>query len=112
MLTPDQDVGLESAAYPVTPGARYRLWVAVRVPEASVGSAYVAPIFLQSVETRRDIHPLTPQPIAVGSAATDPTGAWSLSTTTLESGRYRLLAEYAGDATYWPARARMELVVP
>jgi hypothetical protein len=114
VATPTQAVGVESASFAVTPGAAYRFWVAVRVPESSVGSAYVAPIFLKAdgSEVRRDIHPLVPAPIPLGSATTDPAGAFSLATSALEAGRYHLQAGFAGDAIHWPARARVDLVVP
>jgi len=114
IATPTQAVGVESASFAVTPGATYRFWVAVRVPETSVGSAYIAPIFLKAdwSEIRRDIHPLAPAPIPVGTTTTDATGAYSVTTTALEAGRYWLAATYTGDPTYWPAFARMVVTVP
>lgn len=114
VATPTQAVGVESASFAVTPGATYRFWIAVRVPESSVGSAYIAPIFLKTdwSEVRRDIHQLAPAPIPVGTTTTDATGGYTLTSSSLEAGRYRLLAEYAGDATFWPARARTEVTVP
>ena len=114
VATSTQAVGDNSGSFAVTPGAAYRFWIAVRVPEASVGSAYVAPIFLKAdqSEVRRDIHPLAPVPIPAGVATTDATGAYTLTTSPLDAGRYRLLVEYAGNATYWPARARTEVEVP
>jgi hypothetical protein len=114
VVTPSQTLGVNSGSFAVTPGATYRFWVAVRVPEASVGSAYIAPIFLATdqIEGRRDPLALAPAPIALGTATTDPSGAYTLTTSPLEAGRYRLLVEYAGNATYWPARARTEVTVP
>ena len=114
VATSTQAVGDNSGSFAVTPGAAYRFWIAVRVPEASVGSAYVAPIFLKAdqSEVRRDIHPLAPAPIPAGAATTDSKGAYTLTTSPLDSGRYRLLVEYAGNPTYWPARARTEVTVP
>jgi len=109
-----QPVGVASASFAVTPDGACRFRVAVRVPEASVGSAYVTPIFLTSVwsEVRRDRYPLAPAPIPAGSATTDAPGGYTLTTSPLEAGRYHLFAEHAGDATYWPARARTEVTVP
>ena len=114
VATSTQAVGDNSGSFAVTPGAAYRFWIAVRVPEASVGSAYVAPIFLKAdqSEVRRDIHPLAPGPIAVGTATTDATGAYSVMTSRVDPGLYNLLAEYPGDRTYWPARAWTEVTVP
>ena len=114
VATPTQAVGDNSGSFAVTPGAAYRFWIAVRVPEASVGSAYVAPIFLRAdqSEVRRDIHPLAPGPIAVGTATTDATGAYALTMSGVDAGRYWLDATYAGDKAYWPARARTEVTLP
>ncbi len=47
VASPAQTLGFNSDAFAVTPGAEYRLWVAGRFPEASIGSAYVAVIFLR-----------------------------------------------------------------
>jgi hypothetical protein len=114
VVTPSQTLGVNSGSFAVTPGATYRFWVAVRVPEASVGSAYIAPIFLgtDQIERRRDTLALAPAPIPLGVATPDAKGAYTLMSSPLDAGRYRLLVEYAGNATYWPARARTEVTVP
>ena len=114
VVTPAQHLLSNSGTFPVTPGAAYRLWVAVRVQEASVGSACIAPIFLgtDQIERRRDRLAIAPAPIPAGAATTDATGGFSLTTSPLDAGRYSLLAEYPGNATYWPARARTEVTVP
>jgi hypothetical protein len=114
VATPTQDIGDNSGSFAVTPGAEYRFWLAVRVPEASVGSAYVAAIFLTAdwSEVRRDIHPLAPAPISVGTATADASGRFSLTSSALEAGRYRLRAAYPGDATRWPAWAEADALVP
>lgn len=103
-----------SGSFAVTPGGEYRFWVAVRVPEASADIVQIAPIFLKAdqSEIRRDIHPLAPAPIPAGTTTPDASGVYTLATSPLEAGRYRLLVEYAGNATYWPARARTEVTVP
>jgi hypothetical protein len=84
------------------------------VPEASVGSAYVAPIFLRTgwSEVRRDIHPLAPVAIPVGTATTDASGRFSLATSALEAGCYRVRAAYPGGAARWPAWAHVEVIAP
>jgi hypothetical protein len=116
VVTPTQTLGFNSQPFAVTPGAQYRMWVAVRVPEASVGHLYLAVVFLKDEAglqvSGQDTFPLTPAPIPIGSTVTDAAGAYSLTTSPLEPGRYRVLAESAGDATYWPARARTEVTVP
>jgi hypothetical protein len=91
--------------------AAHHPWLAVRVPEASIGSTVGGIIFLVAdrIETERRMVPLAPVPIPAGSATVDATGAFSLTTKPLESGRYRLSATYSGDRTYWPARAVTEV---
>lgn len=59
-----------------------------------------------------DIHPLGPVPIPLGTTLTDATGAFALTIGPLEPGRCSLLAEWAGNASYWPGRARAEVTVP
>jgi hypothetical protein len=115
VLTPEQTLCINSATFPVTPGSDYRMWVAARIPETSIGSAYVAAIFLggSSAEGRRDILPLAPTPLDVGTATTGATGAFSATAATLEAGRYHLRATYWGNATYWPAGpATVDVAVP
>jgi hypothetical protein len=114
VATPMQTMIVNSASFQATAGAQYRLWVAARVPEAAIGTTDVNFILLggNGLESQRVRHHLAPVPIDVATSATDATGAWSIPSARLEAGRYRLLAEYAGDATYWPARARSELTVP
>jgi len=114
VATPSLAVGDNSGSLAVTPGAAYRFWVATRVPEASIGSASIAPIFLTAdwSEVRRDIHPLAAAAISVGTATTAATGAFSLTTSAMDAGRYRLGATYPGDATRWPAWAEADALVP
>lgn len=114
VVTSSQTLGLNSGDFAVTPGAEYRMWLAARIPEASIGSAYVAAIFLKAdgSEVRRDIRQLAPAPIAIGTATTDATGAFSLTASALEAGRYRLRASYAGDEVLWPAWADVEATAP
>jgi hypothetical protein len=112
VVTPAQWLYSASGSFPVTPGAAFRTWAAVRVPETSMGNAYIAPAFFTTdwkEEVRRDIHPLGP---TVGTTVTDATGAYALTMSPLEPSRYWLLAEYAGNTTYWPARAQTEVTVP
>jgi hypothetical protein len=113
-VTPSQSLYSASGSFAVTPGAAYRLWAAVRASETSPGTAYLAPMFFTAdwtTKVRQDIHPLGPVP-TVGTTVTDATGAYALTMSPLEAGHYSLLAEYPGNATYWPARARTEVTVP
>ena len=63
-------------------------------------------------KVRQDSYPLGPTPIALGPATTDASGDFSLTPSPLGAGRYWLLAEYAGDATSWPAHLRTEMTLP
>jgi hypothetical protein len=112
--TPGQTFFSNSDSFTVTPGAGYRFWVAARIPEASAGNVQIALALLDAdqPEISRDDHPLAPAPIALATATTNATGDFSLATSPLETGRYSLLAEYPGNPTYWPARARTEVTVP
>ncbi|MCU0506746.1 MAG: hypothetical protein MUE82_13480 [Chloroflexi bacterium] len=114
VATPTQWIMSNSAEFAVTPGAAYRLWLAVRVPEASIGSTVAGIIFLgaDGVETERRMMSLTPAPIPAGSTTVDEMGAFSLATSRVDAGRYLLTATYSGGKTYWPARARTEVTVP
>ncbi len=84
------------------------------MPEASADAVQIAPVFLKAnqPEIDRDMYPLAPAPIPLGVATPDAKGAYTLTSSPLDAGRYRLLAEYVGNATYWPARARTEVTVP
>jgi hypothetical protein len=112
--SPDQTIMSNSREFSVTPGATYRLWIAARVPEASVGSTTVDLIFLDAngIETDRAPRarlPVAPAPIPVGATTTDAEGGYRLVIADLEPGRYRLTADYAGDAAHWPARAAVSI---
>ena len=114
VVSPVQTLGFNSDAFAVTPAAEYRFWLAGRIPETSIGSAYAAVIFLAAsdAEVRRDAQALAPAPIPVGTATTDATGSFSLTSSALDAGRYRLRAAYPGDATRWPAWAKADALVP
>jgi hypothetical protein len=114
VATPSQTMIVNSATFRATEGAEYRLWVAARVPEGALGTTDVNFILLggSGIESQRVRHHLASASNAVATVTTDAAGAWTLTTSSLEPGRYHLLAEYAGDATYWPARERADVTVP
>lgn len=111
VATADQDLGVNSGEFAVTPGAEYRFWLGARVPATSSDSSYVAVFFLTAdwIELQRDTHPLAPAAVAAGTATTGPTGAFSVTTVALETGRYGLRAGYAGDDPFWPSTAEVEV---
>ncbi len=115
VVTPEQWLYAASGSFAVKPGAAFRVWAAVRVPESSLGNAYIGPLFFTSdwkTEVGRDLHPLAPAPLDLGATVTDASGSFALTIGPLEPGRYTLVAEWAGNASYWPARARTEVTVP
>lgn len=109
--TSTQTILSNSGEFPVTPGATYRLWIAARVPEASVGSTDVDLVFLggNGIETDRARMPVAPSPISVGGATADASGEYRLVIAGLEAGRYWVTAEYPGDAAHWPARVAVSI---
>ncbi len=112
MATTTQSVGLNSSGFEVTHGADYRLSVAVRVPEGSIGAAYIATIFLDGTEVARHRLSLAPAPIRLASVVTIADGSFSVSPGGLEAGRYTVQAAYAGDRSRWPASATSTVTLP
>jgi hypothetical protein len=111
VATPADSFGSNSGVFRVTPGAAFRVWVVARVPEASIGSTWLAAMFL-GLDVPLDLVRLAPAPVSLRASTTDAIGAFSLPAGPLEAGRYRLRVSYDGDATYWPARAETEMLVP
>ena len=109
--TPSQSVGINSGEFGVTAGAEYRFSVAARIPVDSIGSAYLAVVFLHGTEVARYRIHLAPLAVSLGHAATDPSGGFRIAAADLEPGGYRLRLEYAGDASHWPAHAEQEITV-
>jgi len=104
--TDRQDYGLDSGAFRVRPGARFRATFTARVGPVSAGHGYFDVVFLgRDGEVRRSTLPLAPAPIAVGRDRTDREGVFSIDLRDLPSGSYRLTAGFGGDDARWPAQA-------
>lgn len=103
---------IDSDPFPVTPGSPYRFEADLGVPEASIGTATVAVVFLGASEVARHSIPFEPFPEELPAVRTDPAGRAVLPTSTLSPGRYRLDARYAGDLDHWPATAATTIEVP
>jgi hypothetical protein len=101
--TPEEMINLGSNAFPVTPGARYRLTVTAKVPEESAQAGYATVVFLDGVERARDILRLAPSAIPLADLVTEPDGGFELDHE-LTPGRHRLRFVYRGDLDHWPAR--------
>jgi hypothetical protein len=109
--TPSQELLVDSSAFPVTAGARYRFTAALRVPASATGNAYLAVVFLHGTEVARHRLELAPAPIALGTVHATPAGRFTFRGLRLDPGRYRLRIEDAGDADHWPASVEQTLRV-
>ncbi|MEZ4595607.1 MAG: hypothetical protein R3C32_01550 [Chloroflexota bacterium] len=75
--TARQDYGLDSGAFRVRPGARFRATFTARVGPASAGHGYFDVVFLgRDGEVRRFTLPLAPASITVGRDRTDGAGTY------------------------------------
>ena len=99
--SPAKSVTMNSAPFPVTPGAAYRMWVAARVPEASINSTLIYLIFLgtDGAEVSRVALRLRPQPVALGSTTLGSDGRYYFLSKGLTAGRYSIVVDYDGDET-------------
>ncbi len=84
--TAAQSVGINSREFGVTPSAEYRFSTVARIPVDSIGSAYLAVVFLHGTEVARYRIHLAPLAISLGHAATDPTGGFRIAADDLEAG--------------------------
>jgi hypothetical protein len=109
--TPAQSVGINSREFEVTAGATYHLSVGARIPADTVGSAYLAVVFLNGSEVDRHRIDLAPLSISLDDTMTDTSGGFRLAAADLEPGGYRVRLEYPGDASHWPARAERDITV-
>jgi hypothetical protein len=109
--TSGQDLLVDSSAFPVTAGARYRFTAALRVPASASGNAYLAVVFLHGTEVARHRLELAPEPIGLGTARATSSGRFTFRGLRLDPGRYRLRIEDPGDADHWPATAETTLRV-
>jgi len=107
---PKQSVGINSGQFLVTPGSNYTFTIAARVSPTSLGTGYVAVIFLSgSSESRRDTLPISAPTVQVGDVVTGQDGTFSANFQLQGMPRnteLQLEAIYPGDGTYWPAYAR------
>jgi len=106
IATPSQTAAINSASFPVTPGATYTLTFAARVAPVSVGSGYFDIVFLDpSKEVTRRIIQLEPAYVLIGSTTTDGMGAYRFILKELPPDSLILQAKYPGNDRYWPAYA-------
>ncbi len=101
-----EDIGLNSAAFAVTPGATFAVTFTAQVAPASAGSGYFSVVFLDgSTELQRSSVDLSAGTIALGHVQTDAGGVYEFSLSGLPQGVFEVRAWYAGDEAFWPAMA-------
>jgi uncharacterized protein (TIGR03437 family) len=119
VATPSQLAMLDSAPFPITPGAAFQVTISARVAPESLGSGYfflafedrpgdflhipgpsAGALFIESI-------PLAPGKAALGTATTDLAGNFQLSLSSLGTSPAILEATYTGDTRRWPAYARV-----
>jgi hypothetical protein len=102
--SPDESINVDHPEFAVSPGSEYTLEVAAAVPAESVGTGYIAVIWVGATEVDRDRLFLTPQPIELDGATTNERGDATFDQQlALESGRYVVTISDAGAADHWPA---------
>jgi hypothetical protein len=102
-----QNVGLNSAVFPVTPGAKFTYTVHSRVVPGSFWSGFFGLFFLtlKGPESMRITIPFKNPKTQLGDVKTDANGKYEFHWQNVPSSGYRLQAVYAGDAHYWPSNS-------
>jgi hypothetical protein len=109
---PDQDLFVDSRVFAVTPGAPFTFSVTDSVPEGSVGSGFIAVVFLAGdAEVSRTVIPFEPVAGVLGTGTTDAAGSLVIDLTGIEAGTYRLRISYPGDLTHWVAHTDADVEV-
>jgi hypothetical protein len=111
--TLDQDAAINSAPFPVTPGATYTLTFLARISPASLGSGYFDITFQDAqAEFTRETIQLAPAIVQLAAAPTDAQGRYAIRLESLPPGNLQLEANYAGSDRVWPAYASIVLSHP
>lgn len=106
-----EEAGLNSRAFPVTPGARFTLQFDARLSPRSLGGGYFVIIYLTDTEVGRTKVPFEPPSLSV-TAVTNGSGVASATFPSLPEARWRFTAEYRPLLEEWPAYARAVEFVP
>jgi len=107
---PSDLFNFNSGEFAVKPGAAYHFSVATRIPDSSAQSAYIAVIFLHGTEIARHRLALAPAPVDLGEIVTNEVGRFDITLSDMDTGRYRLRLNFAGDLSHWPSFIEQELV--
>jgi hypothetical protein len=110
--TAAQNISVDAFGFAPTPGSRFRMTVAARLPSGRTSTGYVAAIFLGKTEIERQRLNLAAAPVAVATVTSAADGSIRLIGAPIEAGSYVLRVEYAGDATHWPALLEQPITVP
>jgi hypothetical protein len=104
---PDQDLFVDSQPFDITEGVPFEFTVADSVPQGSVGSGFIAVVFLGSddLEISRSVIPFEPVLSPLGDIETDASGGFAADLEGVEAGRYSIRVYYPGDAAHWPSWA-------
>lgn len=110
---PEQEIFVDSTRFPVVAGQGYQLSVTASIPEASIGTALVAVVFLDKTETEFVRHELrlNPTPLGVDPVTSSADGGFDLHVSDLDPGEYSIRVVYSGGLRYWPAEATFRFSV-
>ena len=98
-----QQIFIDSVPFAVTPGEPYEFRVVLGVPEASIGTAVIAVVFLNEQEVMRHTIRFEPRLDLLAPALTDESGVAVVTIERLEPGRYEVETRYDGDLERWPS---------
>lgn len=98
-----QSTTVQTGGVAVTPGQRYRATMLIKVPQASVGAAYFAVVWLGDTEIARQRLDLVPNPLRLPERQSAADGRFGWTYRDLAPGRYRITVSYAGDTTHLAA---------
>jgi hypothetical protein len=119
VAAPSQSAALDSAPFPITPGAAFEVTFSARAAAKSSACAYFYLAFQDAAGNVMDLPrpspgspsaeeiPLTPVRTPIANAITDAAGKYQLSLRPSDPSPVILEAAYAGDAGHWPASARL-----
>lgn len=98
-----QPLFVDSQVFEVTPGAEFLFSVESSVPEASVGSGFIAVVFLDGDEVMRSVIDLAPVRERLGEVLSGADGAAKTRFEGLAGGRYLVRATFPGSLEFWSA---------
>jgi hypothetical protein len=100
-----QSVGLNSATFAVTPGAKFTFTVHSRVVPGSFWSGFFGLFFLPSKggESMRITIPFANPKTQIGTTTTDANGSFEFHWKNIPGTKFHVQVVYTGDSHYWPS---------